>query len=222
MLKCQLHTHARGDLLDKIPHSPKELIRKAAELSYDVLAITCHKKVIFDKKLKNYAKNKGILLIPGVEIEINKKHIVILNATKKTEDIENFSDLEDYKQSHPNCLIVAPHPFFPGKISLKKALIENIALFDAIEYSFCYTKTKNYNKPAMTAGKLLKKPLIAASDCHILKNFDLACTYVDAPKNTPAIIQAIKANKLHRVHRPISTFKIGKMLSQQMLRNVFK
>lgn len=222
MLKCQFHTHAEGDLLDNISHTPEELINKAAELNYDVLSITCHDIVLFNESLKKYAEKKGILLIPGIEFSINKKHILALNIDEDIKEVDTFDKLRNYKKTHPNCLIVAPHAFYPGRISLKKALIENIDVFDAIEYSFCYTKTKNYNKKAVEVAEKYGIPIITSSDCHILKNLDLAYTHIDAPKETTAIIQAIINNKLQRTHRPLSYLKIGKTISQQILRNIFK
>ena len=99
MLKCQLHTHTAGDALDYIPYSPKELIKKAAQLDYKVLAITCHNKVIFNKPLKKFAEKHGILLIPGIELDIGKKHILALNVNKEIENVKTFKDLRKYKKT---------------------------------------------------------------------------------------------------------------------------
>lgn len=220
MLKYQFHTHTAGDTIDYIPHSPKELITKAAELKYNVLSITCHNKVLFTEELKNFAEQKGILLIPGIELNIGKKHVLILNADKDIEKVKNYGELKNYKNSFPSSLLVAPHPFFPGTHSLKKELIEHIDLFDAIEYSAFYTKTKNYNKKALKISKKYNKPLIASSDCHILKNLDLAYTLVESPKNIEAVISAIKKNKIINYSLPLSYFKVGKTVSHQMLRNL--
>ncbi|MFH1218534.1 MAG: PHP-associated domain-containing protein [Candidatus Peregrinibacteria bacterium] len=219
MLKAQLHTHVKGDLLDKIPYSPKDLIKKAAQLNYEILSITCHKKIIFNKELKRFAKKLNILLIPGIELEIDKKHILLINATKSAEKINSFEKLKTYKKNHPNSLIVAPHPFFPGRVSLKKALTEHIKLFDAIEYSHCYTKTKNYNTPSVALAKTHSLPLIATSDCHFLPNLDTAYTLINSQKNTNSIIKAIKQNSITLHHSPTTYSKIAKNLCGQILRN---
>ncbi|MBI4975476.1 PHP domain-containing protein [Candidatus Peregrinibacteria bacterium] len=211
LLKCQFHTHAKGDGLEQIKHSPKELIDHAAKLKYDVLSITSHRKVIFNKELKKYAKKKGILLISGIEFEINKKHILGINMDKEIEKIKTFDELRIYKKHHPECLIIAPHPFFPGSCTLKKDLINNIEVFDAIENSFCYTKFKNYNKKAISLAKRWRKPIIATSDCHILEYLDLGYTLVKSKKEKDGIIEAIKKNKIKTVSAAINPFKLGKI-----------
>ncbi len=212
MLKCQFHIHTAEDPRDSIPYTAKNLINFAKNLNYDVLAISCHNRVVFDKNLKRYAEQKGILLISGIELTINKKHVLIINVKKNIYEVNSFKKLREYKISHPECLIIAPHPFFPGDYSLKKDLIENIDIFDAIEYPFCYTKTKNYNKEAVALAKRWKKPIISTSDCHIIKYLDLGYALVNASKNTQSIIKAIKENKFQNITRPISYFLIGKII----------
>jgi predicted metal-dependent phosphoesterase TrpH len=226
-LKCQFHAHAKGDMVDHISYTPKELIDKASFLGYNVLSITSHRKVIFNKELKKYAQKKGILLIPGIEFEINKKHILGINIDKKIEKIKTFEALKKYKTSHKNCLITAPHPFFPGKTTLKKELTENIKLFDAIEYCFCYTSTKNYNKEAISIAKQKELPTIATADCHDLKNLDISYTLIKSQKTTNKIIETIKKSsfsdkKIKLITKPISYFKIGKILAKQEIKNFFK
>ncbi|MDD3862119.1 MAG: PHP-associated domain-containing protein [Candidatus Gracilibacteria bacterium] len=207
-------------------YSAQDLIKRAKQLKYDVLSITCHKKVIFTKSLSIYAKRHGIILIPGIELEINKKHIIAINIDSEIEKVKTFEDLRLYKKTHPESLIMAPHPFFPGKISLKNHLIENIDIFDTIENSFCYTKSKNYNTPAIKIAKKYNKPILATSDCHSLENLDLAYTHVKAEKNISQIIKAIKNNQIKTHHSPIGYFRITKiilkMMYNEMLKKVFK
>ncbi len=230
-LKCQFHTHAQGDRLDYISHTPEKLVDEAKKLGYNVLSITSHRTVIFTKELESYAKKKGILLIPGIEFEINGKHILGINIDKKIEKIKTFKELEKYKSTHPNCLIIAPHPFFPGKITLKKELIENVELFDAIEYSFCYTSTKNYNNKAVALAKQKNLPMIATADCHDLKNLDISYSLIKSQKNTDKIIQTIKKSSFHDkriklITKPISYFRIIKMIAiveiKTLMKNLFK
>lgn len=222
MLKCQFHIHAAGDPVENISYTYKDIVNEAKRLSYDVLCITCHQRLFFTKKMERYARKKGLLLIPGIEFEINKKHILCINAHPDIEKVDSFEKLKKYKKNHPESLIVAPHPFFPGNNTLKKALIENILLFDAIEYSYAYTKTKNYNDEAVALAKRWKKPIIATSDCHILKYFDLAYTLVDSKKNTSSILQAIKNKRIKITHSPTNYFTIFKIIFLIYYQNLFK
>jgi len=217
MLKCQFHTHVKGDTCDNVKHTAKELIKKAAALSYDVLAITTHNKIIFNKQLRKYAEKKGILLMPGTEFEIDKKHILCLNAHSDILKVKNFKDLKNYRKKHPESLIIAPHPFFPGKVTLKKSLIDNIDLFDAIEISFCYTKQKNFNKKAIALAKRWKKPLIATSDCHVLDYLDISYCFINSKKDISSIFKAIKQNRIKNHTKPLSWWKIGTILLRMFL-----
>lgn len=222
MLKAQFHVHAYGDPVDHIPYTPKTLIKRAATLGYEVLSITCHRKLLFNTDLKKYAQKLGILLIPGIEFEINKKHILGINVDKEIEQVDTFEKLRAYKSAHPECLIIAPHPFFPGKIALQKDLLNNIDLFDAIEYSFFYHKKKNYNEEAEKVAKRWKKPLIATSDCHILEHLDAGFSLLDATKNTKSVIDAVKKGKFQNITNSSSYFKLGKILLKMTLQNLFK
>jgi predicted metal-dependent phosphoesterase TrpH len=199
-----------GDPKDNIKHTPKELIEKAAELKYEVLAITTHKKVIFSEELRIFAEQKGIVLLSGIELQIKGKHVLAINVIQKIENVRSFEDLYAYKNSHPECLIIAPHPFFISGSLMKKKLIKNIDLFDAIEHSFFYTKMFNLNKPAVKIAKKYGKPMVATSDCHILRLLDLGYTMVNAEKNPNSIIKAIKNNQLEISSKPLSIFKLVK------------
>ena len=223
MLKCQFHTHAQGDGRHYIPYTPKQLINRAAKLGYDVLAITSHEKILFNKGLKKYAEKKGILLIPGVEHEIYKKHIVCLNTDSSIHKANTFEKLRKYKADHPECLIFAPHPFFPTEKPLKKYLVENPDIFDAIEYSFSYTKTHNpYNKRAVEFAKTHKKPVLATADCHFLNDLDIGFTYVNSKKDTQSIFTAIRQNKLKIKTQPTTYFHIFKFMVTQTIRDISK
>ncbi len=222
-LKCQFHSHAHGDPVDYISYSPKTLIDQAAKLKYHVLSITCHRKILFTKTLYKYSKEKGILLISGIEFEIKNHHILCINAHKDIYKTENFDNLKQYRKSHPESLIIAPHPFFPGP-SLRKFLTENIKLFDAIEISWAYTKLKNYNKKAIALAKKHKIPLLATADCHILKNLDIAYTMVNSKQDIQSIFKAIKNNKIQNFHSPTNIFKIlhdlGKIVIKTRLKKL--
>lgn len=222
MLKCQFHCHSSDDPIDNIPYSSKQLIEEAAKLKYDVLSITLHNKFFYNKELEEYAKKLNILLLPGIELEINSKHILCINIDKEIEKVKNFKDLKSYKENHPDCFIIAAHPFFPGKVTLKKELIKNIEIFDGIENSFCYTKTVNFNKKAKKIAEKYNKPIIATSDCHVLKYLNLGYTEIKAEKNAKSIKKAIIEGRIKDIHKPISLIKAIYIFGLIEMRNIFK
>ena len=222
-IKTQFHVHIKGDTEDYIKYDCKKLIDRADELKFKAVAFTCHKKIISPKGSKAYAQKKGILLIKGVEIEINKKHILILNAHKESEKIQTFDDLKRYKNKHKESLIIAAHPYFPGRATLKNDLVKHINLFDAIEYSFMRTKVIDFNKKAVAVAKRYNKPLIGTSDCHVLKYLDLTYSLIDIPGNNGNkinevnIFNVIRKNKIKIVSKTLSIFEAGIILSKFLI-----
>jgi len=190
MLKADLHIHTGEDPYDEIKYTSKELINYAAKLGFDILAITNHHKIHYSKSLSDYAKRKGILLIPGVETHINKGEVLLLNV-RKPGKIEDFQDLEVLKKE--NVVVVAPHPFYPLKSCLGKKLLENIKYFDGIEYSHFYLNNLNFfNKKAVKVAEQYNKTLIGTSDMHRLFQMDHTYSLVDCNKDTDSVLEAIR------------------------------
>lgn len=203
-LKAQLHCHSRQDPRDKISYSEKQLIDHAAKLGYHVLAITCHNVVIYNDQLFDYAKQKGIILIPGIEKDIEKKHVLILNATVEAQYLKTFKDLEKYREKHPEVLVVAAHPFFWSKSSLKSKLITHIKLFDAIEDNYYRSKHFNNNLKAYQVAEEYNLPVIGTADVHSLKYMDETYSMIDVEKETVSgVIKAIKKGKVEVVSRDL-------------------
>ena len=71
MLKVELHAHTSDDPVDRIPHTSRELIDRAADLGYHALAITLHERQLDIAPLRPYAADRGIVLIPGIERSIH-------------------------------------------------------------------------------------------------------------------------------------------------------
>lgn len=216
--------HTKQDPIDGIAHSEHEAIDRAAKLGYDVLAITCHNVVIFNDSLKKYAEDKRILLIPAIEKSILKKHVLILNADIRAQNIKNFDDLRTYRKLKPDCFIIAAHPYYPGSIALKKYLDKNIDLFDAIEYSWFHSKRINkFNLKATKTAEKHGLPMIATSDNHLLRFFDQGYTFIDAKeKTTEAIFKAIREKKIDIVSHNLPWWQLPLIYAEMMIRQLAK
>ena len=80
MLKADFHSHTAEDPFHPwITYTAKDLIKNMAKRGYDVLAITCHNKRVFTEDLKKYAKKQGLLLIPGMELRLQGKDILLID-----------------------------------------------------------------------------------------------------------------------------------------------
>lgn len=225
MLKASFHLHTGNDPRDHIPYTNYQAIDKAAKLKFDVIAITCHNKVVFSEGLKAYAASKNILLIPGIEKSIEFRHVLILNADKDAEQINTFEKLQSIKP-RKNWLTIIAHPFFPPISLWSKSTIANMDLFDAVEYSFFYSNLINFNRKAREIAQTSKKPLIGTSDIHILNLFEETYTLIDAEKNTESIFKAIRENKVSIISKPFHTYQLpmifGHMIGNKLYTDIKK
>ncbi len=217
-LKINFHLHTGQDPIDAVKHSEYQLLDEAGRLGYDVLSITCHNALIFCDDLKDYAEKRGILLIPGIEKSIQRKHVLIINATVEAQKIQSFEDLAEYRKKHPECLIIAAHPYYLGPISLQKNLEKHIDLFDAVEYSWYHSKRLNGpNKKAVKVAEKHGKSMLGTADNHILKYVNHTYSLVRAEKNTESVFKAIRDNHIEIVSHDLPWWKLGTIISYMLM-----
>jgi predicted metal-dependent phosphoesterase TrpH len=203
-LKIELHSHTDFDPSDPIDYSAHQLIDEAARQGFDVLSITCHNALQWSQSLSDYATSAGILLVPGIEVTLEGKHVLIYGL-KPFRPPMNFAELRDLRQSNPEILTIAPHPFFPGSSSLGHKLIQYQDCFDAIEYSHFYTRAMNFNQKAVGVARTQDMPLVGTSDVHLLRQLGKTYSYVKVPgKRVESILAAIKAGEVDLVTMPLN------------------
>jgi predicted metal-dependent phosphoesterase TrpH len=214
-LKTNLHFHTKEDPLDIISYTLFEGIDKAAELGFNVLASTCHTKNVCLDHHVQYAAEKGILLIPGIEADIyeqnstRRNHVLILNCDATANNIHTFEDLKQYRLDHPDIFIIAAHPYFYGNFSLGDRLETYIDLFDAIELSWFYTTWSNRNRKAAEMAEKYSKPFIATSDTHFFSFMNTNFSTINAKhKTVESLFDAIRAGNYENTTSPRSLFDI--------------
>ena len=204
MLKVELHTHTDHDPLDRIPHTSRELIDRAASLGYQALAITLHNR-FFDPAIDAaYARDRGIVLVPGIERSIGRRHVLMLNFPRECEKVQSFEDVAALK-ARCRGLVVAPHPFYPTGTSLGARLEANHSLFDAVEYNAMYTTWLNFNRRAVDWALNRNKPIIGNTDLHRLEQLGTTYSLVEAEPHPDAICQAIREGRVKIRSEPLST-----------------
>lgn len=203
MVKVELHSHTSDDPIDRIPHSSRELIDRAAALGYGALAITLHDRQLETGPLAPYAAERGIELIPGIERTIEGKHVLLLNFSRAAEDVRSFDDLARLKGREAG-LVVAPHPYFPAGCSLFGRLSRHADLFDAVELNAMYTATLNFNAPAVRWARARGKPVVGNGDVHRLAQLGTTYSLVEAEHDPAAICRAIAAGHVRVVTEPLS------------------
>jgi hypothetical protein len=205
-LKADLHLHTAEDPLDRVRYTAKELISKAADEGFDVISITNHHRMTFNQDLFFHAQGMGILLIPGIEMTIQRRHVLVLNPPpyKMCADFFSLSKLR-----RPDTLIIAPHPYFPGTYSLNGYLLKHLDLFDALEYCHFYSPMINFNQRAVEVSQSFGFPLIGNSDAHFLSQLGATYSLIYAEKNLAAVFSAIRQNKVKVVSRPLKYLEMG-------------
>lgn len=211
-LKVDLHLHNSEDILERntgtkgMP-TPKEFIDLAIEKGFDAIAFTHHGLQYHDPKITEYAKSKGLLLIPGVETFINKKHVLLLNFSMK-KYVLTFDTLRKIKNE--KMLVIAPHPYYKAVFCLEDDLEENIDCFDAIEFSHFYTKWFNLNKKAVKIAQEKQMPIVGNSDAHFSHQFGTTYSYVYAEeKSIEGIIHAIKEGQVEYESTPLPFLRLA-------------
>jgi predicted metal-dependent phosphoesterase TrpH len=213
-LKTNLHFHTSDDSRDLVEYALEEGIDRAASHGFGVLAVTCHQKFAWTESAAEYAKNRGILLMPGIEICVDEargtrgRHVLIINAKREAEEVRTFAELAEYKSSHSESFIIAPHPYFYGNFSLHEFLEKHIYLFDAIEHSWFYSQFFNRNKKGREIAEKYDLPFIATSDTHFFDFLNSDYAVIDAEEKTPeSIFDALRKMKFINVTSQKSFFK---------------
>lgn len=214
MIKVELHAHTGDDPHDYIPYSTLQLIDRAASLGYGALAITLHDRQLDTRPFLEYAACRSVVLIPGVERTISGKHVLLLNFGSKAQDIDSFEALEAMKQTTPQGLVIAPHPFYPARTCLGRLLERHARLFDAVEFNAFYTSTINrFNDTAVRWARERGKAIVANTDVHRLWQLGRTYSLVDAAPNADAICTAIRTGNVEIRTAPMSAWRAAAYLS---------
>ena len=220
-LKVDLHLHTCDGISESyINYNAFRLIDVAMEMGHKVLSITNHDTVTYNDYLKDYARERGILLIPGVEITLKGGHVLAYNVNDPLNSINDLSDIERIKDR--DNLFIAPHPFFPGSVSLGRHFIKWQSIFDAIELCHFYTDSINFNRKAIDMAEKFNLPLVGTSDSHLLRQLNTTYSFIYAEKDTEAIFDAIRNRAVKVVTSPLSTAEAGMILQEMFAKKYMK
>lgn len=213
-LRADLHIHTR-EAEPFIPYDARQAIVRAAREGYRVLSITNHDTLTFSTELAAFARDRGIVLIQGVEVTVEGRHVLVYNADVSPDKITTFAGLRRYRT--PEWLVVAPHPFFPASYCLREKLWHEIELFDAIEFSHFYTARLDFNRAAVKLARAVGLPLIGTSDSHFDEQFGTTFSLVQSEASVESVLASIKAGRVSVVSRPLSLVRCASIFARHML-----
>jgi predicted metal-dependent phosphoesterase TrpH len=217
MVKVELHAHTADDPVDYIPHTTRELIDRAAALGYGALAITLHERQLDVRGCERHARRRGITLIAGVERTVEHRHLLLLNFSPAAERVRTFAEVARLKSREPQGLIVAPHPFFPGRSCLHGDLERHAELFDAVERNAMFVRGVDFNTRAEAWAARRGKPMVGNGDVHRLAQLGPTWSLVDAAPDPDAICDAIRAGRVSVQSRAIPYATAARVLASMGL-----
>src|SRR5215470_640350 len=110
-IKVDLHIHTGDDPKDIIDYSAHQLLERARQLGFGVLAITLHDAVFDRAEVFADAAAMGILLIPAAEMRLEGADIILLNVTAaEVAALKNFDDVRQLRARRGlSTFTFAPH-----------------------------------------------------------------------------------------------------------------
>jgi predicted metal-dependent phosphoesterase TrpH len=213
VLKVDLHTHSGEDPVDLIPYDARALIDRAAANGYSALAVTLHDRQLETTPLASYARERGIVLIPGIERTVRGKHVLLLNfPAQAAESVMSFDDLRALKVRHRG-LVIAPHPFYPHPTALGRIVDDHPLLFDAIELNAFYTRYVDFNRRAIQWAAAHGKPIVANADVHRLNQLGTTFSWIDAEPTPDAVCEAVREHRLTVETTPLTAIQAARHLA---------
>jgi predicted metal-dependent phosphoesterase TrpH len=216
VLKVELHAHTGLDPADYVPHTTRQLIDRAAALGYGAIAITLHNRYYEPLADREYARERGIVLIPGIERTIDRRHLILLNFPADCQAVSSVEDVRALKRRYPKGLVVVPHAFYPIGSALGPDADRWESLIDAVEVNSMFTRWLNFNRRAIAWARSRGKPLVGNTDLHLLDQLGTTYSLVDAGPDPDAICDAIREGRVEVRSSALSTVRavwtFGRML----------
>jgi len=214
-LKIDLHVHT--DYSDST--SSVELVLEAArKRNLDGIAITDHETTAGYIHASKMAAN--LIIIPGVEIETDSGHILVLGINNPPSKCLSVANAIDYSRKE-GAVIIIPHPSLPF-IGVKEEVIRHIKP-DAIETHNSKAPFFRYFVGQNTRlANSLGLPKTGGSDAHSHNSVGDAYTIVDADsRSVEAVLESIRRGRT-QPEGEASSLKENLMTMRAFMRNIYQ
>jgi predicted metal-dependent phosphoesterase TrpH len=183
-------------------HTIFEHIDQAKKAGLDAIAVTWHLKICSHPEAMAYAREQNVLLIPGMEAEVDRKHLIVLNLNEGDLPARpTWDEIRHLRARNPDVLVMAPHPFYPHPSCLGGRIDDHLDCIDAVEWCIFHIKwlpgRLNPNLRAARWAHRHGKTLVACSDAHSLAAIGRNASTIEAETLTPgALFAAIRAGRV--------------------------
>jgi hypothetical protein len=123
--------------------------------------------------------------------------------------------------SREDTLVIAAHPFFPGRISLKGLLEKSPDIFDAIECSGFHIRGIDFNRRGEALAAKLNKPLVGNGDIHYLWQLGRTFTWIYSEPGVLPVLQAIKEGFVRIQKSPLKLSEAAQWWATSLWRYAF-
>ena len=191
MLTCDLHVHTNFSKDGE--SSVEEILKRAEEVGLDAIAITDHDSV--DGVKKALTCSTTVLIIPGIEVSTKQGHLLVLGVTDLIPaGLDVIVTVEIARRM--GALAILPHPYHVWRHGVARRKKAGMDIVDAVEVFNSRYIVGSANTKAARIAKRLGKPCVGGSDAHNARFVGFGRTFVDAEKNVPAILDAIRTGKV--------------------------
>lgn len=161
--KAELHMHT---VASDGAMSPEEAVRLASRIGLCCLSVTDHDTFRGSSLADRISRVLGgPLVIHGAEVRTEYGDVLVYCSSPHEDFPRSLHELRDWASSK-NCLLVAAHPFHPGRSSVGLRLGETLHLFNALEV-WNSRGIPFLNLPAIVVAERYNIPATSGSDAHV-------------------------------------------------------
>ncbi len=197
-LKVDMHVHTRHS--QDSDTDPAELVRKAAELGFDAIAVTDHLTTRGAIEAEETARRIGsdLIVFIGQEAMTRQGEILVYGMR---EDIAPEQDIVKVcrEAKGKGGFLIVPHPFDAMRKGVGSRIYSILDYVDAVEGFNARTVMGRFNRKAREFVSEEGIPSVAGSDAHFLEEFGMTYNLVRSGKSREGILEAIRSGSTEPV-----------------------